>query len=250
LSPTQWGRGLAHEAAFAVLADAFAERHVASVWAATDPPNLASVALLERLGMTYQRRTRLDGGDVLVYAMTAERFAGGYVVRRARADEVPRLPPIETAASELLRAAAPAGDSLPLATSVAALAEACAGGRLWVAETSAGEVVGFVHVTLLAGQPHLEEIDVLPAHGRRGLGRAMLKTVIEWARQAGFAALTLTAFREVPWNAPFYRRLGFRDLDPAVLAPELEALVADEERRGLPRAQRVVMRLALDDTTA
>jgi GNAT superfamily N-acetyltransferase len=174
----------------------------------------------------------------------------GYLVRRARADEVSRLPPIETAAGELLRAAGIAGDSLALATSVAALAEACAGERLWVAATSAGQVVGFVHVTLLGGQPHVEEIDVLPAHGRRGLGTALLEAVVDWARQAGFAALTLTAFRDVPWNAPFYRRLGFRDVDPAVLAPELEALVAAEERRGLPRAQRVVMRLALGGSAA
>jgi GNAT superfamily N-acetyltransferase len=170
----------------------------------------------------------------------------GYGVRRARVDEVPRLPGIETAAGALLRGAGIAVDSLPLATSVAALADACAGERLWVAETSAGQVVGFAHVTLLAGQPHLEEIDVLPAHGRRGVGTALVGAVIDWARRAGFSALTLTAFRDVPWNAPFYRRLGFRDLDPAGLAPELEALVADEERRGLPRAQRVVMRLALD----
>ncbi len=50
---------------------------------------------------------------------------------------------------------------------------------------------------------HLEEIDVDPSHGRRGLGTALVNAVCEWASDSGHALLTLTTFRAVPWNLPF-----------------------------------------------
>jgi hypothetical protein len=33
-----------------------------------------------------------------------------------------------------------------------------------------------------------------------------------WAQRHGLAALTLTTFTDVPWNMPYYERLGFRHL--------------------------------------
>src|SRR5262245_37249499 len=52
LAPACWGRGLASEASRAVLADAFGRLGFARVLARTDVPNRASVAVMERLGMT------------------------------------------------------------------------------------------------------------------------------------------------------------------------------------------------------
>ena len=57
--------------------------------------------------------------------------------------------------------------------------------------------------------------------------------------------MTLTTFRELPWNAPFYRGLGFRALDPAEYGPDLAELVAKEDAAGLSARERVVMRLDL-----
>ena len=34
--------------------------------------------------------------------------------------------------------------------------------------------------------------------------------VCDWAAGNGYASVTLTTFRDVPWNMPFYERLGFR----------------------------------------
>ncbi len=89
--------------------------------------------------------------------------------------------------------------------------------------------------------PHLEEIDVLPIHGRRGLGTALVRAVCEWAVVSGYPMLTLTTFRSVPWNYPFYARLGFVELSGETLRPELAAVVSDEADRGLDRESRVVM---------
>lgn len=118
-------------------------------------------------------------------------------------------------------------------------------GLLWVARDPAGTPVGFALVEWLDGEPHLDEIDVHPAHGRRGLGRALVAAVLDWAREAGQRGITLTTFRDVPWNAPFYASLGFRELAPPELGPGLAAALRDEAARGLDPARRVAMRCAL-----
>jgi hypothetical protein len=51
----------------------------------------------------------------------------------------------------------------------------------------------------------------------------MLEQVIESARQAAYPAVTLTTFRDVPWNAPFYTRLGFSMLSELRLPAGLAA---------------------------
>jgi ribosomal-protein-alanine N-acetyltransferase len=56
LAPACWGQGLATEAARAVLRHAFDDLRVACVVAATDPPNRASIRVLERLGMAPRPR--------------------------------------------------------------------------------------------------------------------------------------------------------------------------------------------------
>ncbi len=47
----------------------------------------------------------------------------------------------------------------------------------------------------------------------------------------------LTTFRDVPWNMPFYARLGFDEVAPNELTPALRAVLADEARRGLDPAR-------------
>jgi len=118
-------------------------------------------------------------------------------------------------------------------------------GRLWVARTPGGTPIGFALVEFLDGLPHLEEMDVHPSFGRRGVGTRLLAAVRAWARAQGHAAVTLTTFRDVPWNAPFYASAGFRALAPRELSPALRERVRDEAARGLDPATRVVMILDL-----
>ena len=102
--------------------------------------------------------------------------------------------------------------------------------------------MGFAHLEMLEGCVHLEELDVHPAHGRRGVGSALVRAVCAWAQAAEFPAVTLTTYREFPWNAPFYRDLGFRALEPGEFTPGLSALVEKESRKGLEAEKRLVMR--------
>src|SRR5262249_7315618 len=115
-------------------------------------------------------------------------------------------------------------------------------GHLWVALLD-DVAVGFAHVEVIERDAaHLEEIDVSPAHGRRGVGTRLVLQVCDWAASSGYGSVTLTTFRALPWNMPFYARLGFEIVPRAQLSPALSAIVDDETRRGLDPARRVVMR--------
>ena len=74
LLPSLFGQGLAAEAAAAVLAHAFEALGLPRVIAATNPPNVRSVRLLERLGMRLERTGNLDGFETLFYSIARERL--------------------------------------------------------------------------------------------------------------------------------------------------------------------------------
>lgn len=166
-----------------------------------------------------------------------------WLIRAARVSELGRISEIEREAGVRFEAI-PALAALPdVLAPPEALAAALARGHLWVAAAVADDApIGFAYADVVDGALHLEELDVLPAWGRRGVGRALVAAVVASAGAARLAAVTLTTFLEVPWNAPFYGRLGFRVLSADALSPGLDALLAAEEARGLPRALRVAMR--------
>ena len=167
-----------------------------------------------------------------------------YTIRLARSDEVEQLPAIELAAAQLFRGLDVGSFSLDDVQSVEVHAEAQRDGRLWVA-AQGDTPVGFAIAKHVGGEPHLLELDVLPAHGRRGLGARLVAAVVAWARAQGAPSLTLSTFRDVAWNAPFYAKLGFRALDESELDEPHRALLDREAAMGLPRERRVVMRLPL-----
>jgi GNAT superfamily N-acetyltransferase len=164
-----------------------------------------------------------------------------YTIEPARPDDVPRLAPVELAAAALFREHGVPESVLAEATPEADLRAAQADGRLLVARDADGAPVGFAFVTWLDGRPHLMELDVHPDHARRGVGRRLLDAVAGWARARRADAFTLVTFRDVPWNAPFYARAGFRALDAGEIPPELAALMRGEVARGLDPARRVAM---------
>ncbi|WP_052878002.1 GNAT family N-acetyltransferase [Chromobacterium subtsugae] len=163
------------------------------------------------------------------------------VIRPARSADFSRLAEIESLAARLFSPA-----DLPLALRArtlpeAALRAAADAGLLWTAEQD-GRAVGFAMAEIVDGQLHLAEMDVDPAHARRGIGAALLAQVAAHGEGAGFAAVTLTTFAHLPWNAPFYRRHGYAEHAPAA-GSALAARLAAESAAGL--RQRIAMRRAL-----
>lgn len=169
-----------------------------------------------------------------------------YTIRPALPSDLPRLPPIEQAAATLFHDTAygflTAGDPVPFET----LVENQHTGRVWVAVWTETDVpVGFAVATLMHDHPHLQEMDVLPDHSRNGLGTRLVDAVCDWAIANNYPWLTLTTFRDIPWNAPFYQRLGFEIVPSADWTPGLRAVMQAEAATGLPVADRVVMRKML-----
>lgn len=168
-----------------------------------------------------------------------------YEIALARPEDLQFIGAIEIVAAQMLRGHAPQA-VLDEVTSDDTLRTIQRDGRLWVALAD-DTPVGFAHVELLEPSvAHLEELDVHPDHGRRGIGTRLVTAVCRWARNQGYDRLTLTTFRNVPWNMPFYARLGFEEIPPAERTPVLQAIVDDETRRGLDPNQRVTMQWPRD----
>jgi GNAT superfamily N-acetyltransferase len=165
-------------------------------------------------------------------------------VRLASVGDLVLLPEIELAAAHLFLDYAEAlgfdAALLQSAKPIDDLRQALAEDLLWVAVDAQDVPVGFALAVELDGRLHLEEMDVHPAHGRRGFGTALVDAVCAAARLRG-QGVSLSTFREVPWNAPFYARLGFRQLDESELTPVLRRLREDEGRRGLRPDTRILM---------
>lgn len=168
-----------------------------------------------------------------------------YEIRLATPEDVPFLQDIENAAGDLFLQFEATANLPADPTPLEEFFEAQNANLLWVAALPDGKPVGFALTHLLDDGLHLQEVDVHPDYGRRGIGAKLIQTVCRSAQTAGLSAVTLTTFRDIPWNAPFYQKLGFRILEQAELTPELHRLVAEEERRGLTSELRVVMRIEL-----
>jgi GNAT superfamily N-acetyltransferase len=168
-------------------------------------------------------------------------LGGGYEIRAAVAADLPRLPQIERAAAALFAEFGFADLFGSVLTPASELEEGFRSGRLWVAATPDDGAVGFALASVVGGNAHLDELDVLPEHGRRGIGTALVEAFLRWAGESELRAATLITFRNVPWNAPFYKRLGFRVLGATDLTPALSQLLRLEVERGLPTANRVAM---------
>jgi ribosomal-protein-alanine N-acetyltransferase len=69
LHPISWGRGLATEAARAVVGYAFHDLGFDEIIASADPPNGASVRVMQRLGMRFDRRVAKSGRDTIYYRL-------------------------------------------------------------------------------------------------------------------------------------------------------------------------------------
>lgn len=171
--------------------------------------------------------------------------APSYTIRPARPDDLPALPAIERAAASIFR-------DTPFAFvadfGLASEAIDPAHDQIWVAATAADRPVGFAIAHPLDGCAYLHELDVHPAHARRGLGRRLIQAVATWGQQTGAAAVTLCTFRDIPWNGPFYASLGFRPLSESDLSPGLRAIRAAEAAGGMPIEHRICMHLDLTRT--
>ncbi len=152
-----------------------------------------------------------------------------YTIRSARADDIHALPKIEQAA-DAAHFAGILENALRLPVDTPEQLEAARqAGRLWVAADETDSPVGYCFVRSIGITPHIEEVSVHPDHGRRGVGRRLVETALAGARDAGHSQVTLTTFRELPWNGPFYASMGFTEMPRAQVSAAYRALLEEEE---------------------
>lgn len=164
-------------------------------------------------------------------------------IRAARTTDIPAIQGIELAAGEAFRSIGLADIADDDPPSAAELTAHIRNGGALVAVDGTDTPVAYLLVEALGGRAHIEQVSVHPSHARRGLGARLIEVADEWADAHGLAGLTLTTFADVPWNAPYYARLGFAVLPDDAVDAALRERVREEEAHGLGLAEwpRVVM---------
>lgn len=171
-------------------------------------------------------------------------------IRPAVASDVGTMQAIEVDAGARFRAIGlhvVADDPPPDA---AVLLDVIASGLAWIAEerSEGGDgplvPVGYALASVVDGDGHLDQVSVLDRASGRGIGSALLAVVLAWSAAAGHPAVTLTTYRDVPWNGPWYSRLGFVEIEESVLTPDLRAILERERAIGLEPPARIAMRRA------
>jgi len=74
VGPEHWGKGIATEAAAAVLRYGFEERELAHIYAGADPPNATSFRVIEKLGMKFARKIVVNSADVIYYVICRDDY--------------------------------------------------------------------------------------------------------------------------------------------------------------------------------
>jgi 4-diphosphocytidyl-2-C-methyl-D-erythritol kinase len=164
-----------------------------------------------------------------------------FSIERADPTQVDALCAIERKAVQLFRghAAWPSYAAMSIPPDLLLLA--IERGLVWVASNVHSEPVGFVWLDDGGNGDGvgIAEIDVLPEHGRRGIGAALLEHACEWACAAGYRRMDLGTLADVPWNAPFYAKHGFTAVDKS--APDFELALRRDRENGFPDRLRVFM---------
>jgi N-acetylglutamate synthase-like GNAT family acetyltransferase len=112
--------------------------------------------------------------------------------------------------------------------------EAC---RVVVAlDSESQKILGFVAMRVLDELLYLDNISVESNASGMGIGATLLSVVIEHAKSLGVRAVSLTTFREPPWNGPWFRKHGFFTMPAACIGEGLKQVMARQ-------------RLTLDATT-
>ena len=165
----------------------------------------------------------------------------GWHIRLARDDDAQAFHEVETDAAGLLQdEPSLAGIPVPPAESAEHYRRLIRRGHCLTAYE--GErIVGFAAAAPIRRELHLAEISVARTHQQIGIGATLLEALAIDGRNAGFRAITLNTYIDVPWNAPFYASHGFVELHDLEGRPHLADSLEKAARLGLPRERRCAM---------
>lgn len=168
----------------------------------------------------------------------------GILIRPAVAADLPALLVVEHDSDQTFRGTDldSVADNPPTPSDL--LAPSIDEGAFWVAEQD-GEPVGFLAAGTRGGQYIIFQLSVIRAAQRRGIGARLLEQAIAHGRAISAPAVTLTTFRDVPWNGPWYGKFGFVEIPAVDRSPAVARMLAHEVELGLDPERRCAMTLKL-----
>jgi GNAT superfamily N-acetyltransferase len=168
-----------------------------------------------------------------------------FSIRKARYADIAFLGQVERSAAEIFKSAnldflidGPTVDPKALAAMIDAQ-------HLWVACDFMDYPIGFTGGENIEGDFHLAEISVAQDFQGKGVGRALMEMMEADVRREGYKAITLTTFRTLAWNGPWYGRLGFTEVNPIEMGPTYLGILENERQNGFDMSARCVMRKIL-----
>ena len=166
-------------------------------------------------------------------------------IRKARFADIPFLGPVERSAAELFRTANL--DFLVDGSTVdpKILAAMIDASHLWVACDFMDYPVGFSGGEHIEGNFHLVEISVAQDFQGKGVGRALMERMEADVRREGYKSMTLTTYRSLAWNGPWYGRMGFMEVRAEDMGRTYLGILEGERQHGFDMSARCVMRKIL-----
>ena len=86
--------------------------------------------------------------------------------------------------------------------------------------------VGFSIVNIVDNCHYLDQISVHPDFMGMGLGKKLLLASIDWSQKN---ALWLTTYSHVKWNAPWYKKLGFKEVLFSQCSPGIQKILLAQQ---------------------
>lgn len=170
-----------------------------------------------------------------------------FAIRPAGRHDIQPLRAAEDAAAQRFRSIGMAWLAEAGVTPPAIVQRYIEAGTALIAVPPRGGIAGFAFYEICGQTCYLAELSVVPEYSGRRLGAWIIERTAERALSAGAAVMVLRTFRDVPWNAPYYARLGFRPAEPGAedrapyTEPPLREIPSSEAAGGLDPDQRLFM---------
>jgi GNAT superfamily N-acetyltransferase len=163
-----------------------------------------------------------------------------YRIERGTASQAGQLQAIERAAGARFRDVGMADIADGDPTPAEILQDRAETGRLYVALTGERTPVGFLIWSPKDGQAYIEEVTVHVAHAGHRLAARLIDRLAEDVR-GRHPTITLTTFRDIPWNAPYYAKLGFAEFPRDQAGPAHALSWQHQAEDGLDMSRRLFM---------
>lgn len=171
------------------------------------------------------------------------------VIRPADPAEVDQLPGLEVDSYaryvEVSMEAVATADQPSIGDLRSALEE----GLLLVAECDL-QVVGFMTCRVVDNTMYVAAVNVRPRFAHRAIGANLLVAAEQLARDRDLERMSLTTFADVPWNGPYYSRLGWTVLPDAQMPEGLAVIRARQRDAGFEQWPRQTMVKKLESRNA